>query len=116
MLAPTVLVVDDHAAFRQLVGEMLRSEGFEVVAEACDGAGGIAAARRLHPDLVLLDVQLPDMDGFDVARALAGGPSVVLTSSHPSSDFATDIGASGALGFISKDELTGAALHRLLRD
>ena len=117
MRAPTVLIVDDHDTFRMLARDLLCTEGFDVVAEASDGASGIEAARRVRPDVVLLDVQLPDMDGFAVARELAldeQPPPIVLTSSRSRSDYGPQVGSSGALGFIPKDELSGAGLLALL--
>jgi DNA-binding NarL/FixJ family response regulator len=96
----------------------LESEGFDVVGEAPDGLSAIAAAGELHPDLVLLDVNLPDLDGFDVAARITsvlGAPAVVLTSSRDSSDFGPLVHRSGARGFIPKGELSGAALTELIR-
>ena len=72
MMATTVLIVDDHTAFRSRARRMLEADGFEVVGEAGDGASGVAAARRLEPDVVLLDLQLPDTTGFAVAQELSG--------------------------------------------
>ena len=115
---PTVLIVDDHPSFRASAHALLEAEGFEVVGEAEDGASAVAAAGRLHPDVVLLDVQLPDIDGFEVARQLtANGSStcVVLVSSRDGSDFGPLVEASGACGFVPKSELTGAAISALLR-
>ena len=66
----TVVIADDHPSFRASARAILQSEGFEVVGEAEDGESAIAAARALHPDVLLLDVQLPDMDGFAVCREL----------------------------------------------
>ena len=112
-----VLVVDDHASFRRRASELLNSEGYDVVGEAADGASALALAARLRPELVLLDIQLPDTDGFAVAeRLLARHPElqVVLISSRDRSTYGPLIETSGALGFISKSELTGAALERLL--
>ena len=112
-----VLVVDDHASFRRCASELLVAEGFDVVGEAEDGASAVALAARLKPELVLLDIQLPDTDGFAVAeRLLAGHPGlqVVLVSSRDRSAYGPLIEASGAVGFISKAELTGEALERLL--
>jgi DNA-binding NarL/FixJ family response regulator len=114
---PTVLIVDDHDGFRMLVRALLRAEGFEVIGEAHDGESALEAARRLHPDLVLLDIQLPDIDGFAVAESLAGdedAPPVVLTSSRARSDFGSQIGSSRVLGFVPKDELSGEALQALM--
>jgi DNA-binding NarL/FixJ family response regulator len=117
-MGKTVLIVDDHPSFRASARRMLEADGYEVVGEAEDGGAALAAAQRLRPDLVLLDVRLPDTDGFEVARRLldANGrtPQIVLTSSHDSTDLGDAIGASGARGFIPKAELTGTALAALL--
>jgi DNA-binding NarL/FixJ family response regulator len=113
----TVLIVDDHPSFRASARLLLESEGYEVVGEAVDGSAGLLAAAELEPELVLLDVQLPDMDGFEVARRLTrggGGPAVVLVSSRDGSDFGTLVAESGARGFIAKGDLCGAALTALL--
>ena len=119
LLVPTtVLIVDDHPSFRATARFLLEAEGFEVVGEAADGTSGIRAARDLHPELVLLDVQLPDTDGFAVASALTrngSGPAVVLTSSRDGSDYGALVRASGALGFVPKAELSGDALTSLLQ-
>lgn len=113
---PTVLVVDDHKGFRTRARMLLEAEGYDVVAEAADGAAAIAEARRLRPDIVLLDIQLPDVDGFDVAARITGtegAPAVLLTSSRDWSDSPELIARSGARGFVRKDELSGAALGTL---
>ena len=115
-MAKTVLVVDDHAGFRSRARLLLETEGYEVVGEAADGAGAIAQTARLRPDVVLLDVQLPDVDGFDVAARLTvngDAPAVVLTSSRDWSDSAELISRSGARGFVRKDQLTGQAIEEL---
>jgi two-component system response regulator EvgA len=78
---PTVLVVDDHAAFRRQAARLLEAAGYTVVGEAEDAAGAVRLARELHPDAVMLDVGLPDGSGFDVAEALRDGPEVLLVSS-----------------------------------
>lgn len=112
-----VLIVDDHPSFRATARLLLESEGFEVVGEAADGASGLLAASELAPDLVLLDVQLPDIDGFEVAAQLTAGgdrPAVVLTSSRDESDFGPLVAASGARGFVPKAELCGSVLLALL--
>jgi DNA-binding NarL/FixJ family response regulator len=113
----TVLIVDDHASFRSAARMLLELEGFEVVGEAVDGEDGVRRARELTPDWVLLDVQLPGMNGFEVAAMLTsepGSPSVVLTSSHDSGDFGRLIAGSGARGFIPKAELSGERIAALL--
>jgi DNA-binding NarL/FixJ family response regulator len=113
----TVLIVDDHPSFRASARLMLESEGYDVVGEAADGSAALLAAADLQPELVVLDVQLPDMDGFEVARRLTGGgggPIVVLVSSRDGSDFGPLVAESGARGFIAKGDLCGAALTALL--
>jgi DNA-binding NarL/FixJ family response regulator len=117
-MARTVLIVDDHPGFRTSARRILEADGYQVVGEAPDGRSGIATARALHPDIVLLDVHLPDLDGFEVAAALTDpddAPTVVLTSSRDGRDFNGMIARSGARGFIAKAELSGAALEALLR-
>src|SRR5258705_6676508 len=111
-----VLIVDDHPSFRANARAVLEAEGFEVVGEAEDGESALRAAAELMPQLVLLDVQLPDIDGFEVAARLTkggGGPAVVLVSSRDGSDFGPLVERSGARGFIPKAELSGAALLSL---
>jgi DNA-binding NarL/FixJ family response regulator len=113
----SVLIVDDHDGFRTQVRALLDAAGYEVVGEAGDGSTGVAEAARLAPDLVLLDVQLPDISGFDVARRLrdhGGSPAIVLISSRDRSDYGGRIDASGADGFISKAELSARALRAIL--
>lgn len=112
-----VLVVDDHDAFRASAGRLLAAEGYDVVGEAADGEQAIAAARELSPDVVLLDVQMPGLDGFAVAGRLLqqGAPMIVLTSSRDRADYGPLIEESGARGFIAKSELSGAALAEVLR-
>ena len=113
----TVLVVDDHPSFRRLASRLLQASGFSVVGEARDGASALASAQELRPDVVLLDVLLPDTTGFAVAEALAaddGGPAVVLTSSRSASDFGDALVRSSARGFIAKRDLSGRSLCELL--
>ena len=93
---------------------MLEEEGFRVVGEAGNGVAAIALARDVRPDIVLLDVVLPDLSGFDVADRLAGGPStVVLVSSRDRADFGRRLRDSPAAGFVSKDRLSGRHLREL---
>jgi DNA-binding NarL/FixJ family response regulator len=116
-MAATVLIVDDHGSFRSFAHALLVSDGFDVVGEAEDGASAVAAALRLRPDVVLLDVQLPDTDGFAVAERLArmaDPPQVVLISTREAASFRRRLASAPARGFIAKDELTGDALAALL--
>lgn len=95
---------------------MLECEGFDVVGEAATGGEALTASKLLAPELILLDVQLPDMDGVGIASQLANaasGPAVLLVSSRPRDDLGP-LDDSGALGFIPKDELTAAAIRELL--
>jgi two-component system nitrate/nitrite response regulator NarL len=117
MPPPRVLVVDDHEGFRGVARVLLEGDGLEVVGEAADGAEAVAATERLAPDVVLLDVHLPDVDGFEVSVRLAGlprPPVVVLTSSRPIADLRRRIGESPAAGFVPKHLLSGAAISRLV--
>jgi two-component system response regulator EvgA len=112
----SILIVDDHANFRVQARAVLENEGFDVVGEASDGASGVAAARSLRPDLVLLDISLPDVEGFEVAKTLAldgPPPYVVLTSSRDASAYGQKLTSSRVLGFIAKEELSGAAIRAL---
>jgi CheY-like chemotaxis protein len=113
----TVLIVDDHAGFRSMARALLESGGFVVVGEAADGSTALACAAALRPDLVLLDVQLPDLDGFAVTEQLAQSshaPVIVLTSGRPRSSFERRLANSRARAFIPKAELTSAELEALL--
>jgi DNA-binding NarL/FixJ family response regulator len=105
------IVVDDHPAFRASARRLLELTGYEVVGEASDGASGLALAREQEPELVLLDIALPDMSGFDVAEELAESPSsIVLVSSRDQRDLGRRASESGALGFIPKDRLSEESL------
>ena len=112
-VARTVLIVDDHRGFRVNARRVLEADGYEVVGEAVDGRSALEAIRELRPEIVLLDVRLPDMDGFAVAAELRdsdAAPAVVLTSSHDLEDFGDSVLLSGARGFVPKNELSGAVL------
>lgn len=114
-MATTVLIVDDHAPFRDSARRLLESEGFEVVGEAENGVAALRVAKDVRPDVVLLDIQLPDFDGFEVAdrlRKLEPAPVVILTSSRE--DYRTLIATSSARAFVRKDELSGATLASAL--
>jgi DNA-binding NarL/FixJ family response regulator len=116
-MAKTILIVDDHPSFRVSARRILEDAGYEVVGEASDGHAGLRAARSLRPAVVLLDVQLPDLDGFEVAAQLTTDehpPAVVMTSSRDGSDFGGLVARSGARGFLPKSELSGPALAALL--
>jgi DNA-binding NarL/FixJ family response regulator len=116
-MSRTVLIVDDHEGFRASARRVLEAGGYSVIAEAADGSSGVTAAAESRPDLALVDVQLPDFDGFEVTRRLveAGdAPAIVLISSHERADFGSLVENSGARGFVSKSDLSAAALEALL--
>lgn len=113
----TFLIVDDHVSFRQQARALLESEGLTVIGEADDGLAALHAVRELRPDVVLLDIGLPDMDGFAVADRLAGStapPRVVLISSREASTYGPRLAASPTVGFVQKDDLSAAAIASLL--
>ena len=115
-VALTVLVVDDHPAFRASARRLLELDGISVVGEAATGEEGLLMARELDPDLVLLDVGLPDVSGFEVAERLEDKRAgVVLVSSRSQGDLGPRVRKSGALGFISKERLSGDAILALVR-
>jgi CheY-like chemotaxis protein len=111
-----VLIVDDHEPFRAIARELLESAGYVVSGEAADAADALAAVAVEVPDAVLLDVQLPDRDGFFVATELTaeGGPAVVLISSREADDYGRRVQACGARGFIPKSRLSAAAFAALV--
>ena len=113
----TVLIVDDHLPFRAVARELLERAGYVVCGEAADAAQALDAIASDAPDAVLLDVQLPDRDGFMVAAEIAGanGPAVVLVSSREADDYGQRVEACGARGFISKSKLSAAAFAALLK-
>jgi DNA-binding NarL/FixJ family response regulator len=113
----SVLIVDDHPGFRAQARALLVAAGYEVVGEAADGESGVRVARDLSPDVVLLDVQLPGITGFEVVRLIAGDPdppAIILISSRDASDYGRRIERSGALGFICKADLSAGSLAAVL--
>jgi DNA-binding NarL/FixJ family response regulator len=114
----SVLIVDDHAGFRASARAILEADGFKVVGEAANGMEATEAIERLGPEIVVLDVQLPDMTGFDVCeRCLPGGrsvPAIVLVSSRDAEEYGHLIVESGARGFVAKADLSGEAVLELL--
>jgi DNA-binding NarL/FixJ family response regulator len=116
-MAMTLMIVDDHRSFRDAARRVLESAGFEIVGEAVDGESALEAIPDLRPDVVLLDVQLPGIDGFEVAsRLTANGnaPAIVMTSSREGADFGPLVEQSGACGFIHKADLSGPAICSVL--
>jgi DNA-binding NarL/FixJ family response regulator len=116
-MRPTVLIVDDHVAFRASARALLEAEGFHVVGEAADAAGAVEAVAVLRPEIVLLDIQLPDLDGLVVAEQLAGAedsPVVVLISSRDAAAYGPRLHQTPARGFIPKSGLSGEALAALI--
>ena len=118
-MPPTVLIVDDHPSFRSLARAILEAEGFDVIGEAADATSALELAGRLDPEVILLDIALPDGDGIELTGRLCRqdrrGPTVVLVSSRDRSDYGSSLETCGAAGFIPKDELSGTALSQLLR-
>jgi len=113
----TLMIVDDHRSFRDAARRVLESAGFEVIGEAADGESALDAIAELRPDVVLLDVQLPGIDGFEVAaRLTANGstPAIVMTSSREGADFGPLVEQSGARGFVHKADLSGTAISAVL--
>jgi DNA-binding NarL/FixJ family response regulator len=113
----TVLIVDDHADFRAVARALLERAGLAVVGEAATGSEAIAAAGRLEPEIVLLDIQLPDQDGFAVAERLAAQSAscaVVLISGREASAFGPRLARAPARGFIPKRALSGEAVVSLV--
>jgi DNA-binding NarL/FixJ family response regulator len=113
----TLVIVDDHAVFRSIAREKLEADGIKVLGEAGDGRSGLDTIAALRPTIVLVDIHLPDIDGFAVARLIAGlsdPPVVVLISSRSGANLTRRSAESGAAGFIAKENLSGAAVRILL--
>ena len=112
----TILIVDDHAGFRRAARALLTAEGFHVVGEAPDGRSALSEAGRLRPEVVLLDIQLPDLDGFAVAAALAATehpPLVILVSSRDGASYDPQLTEANVAGFLPKGSMTGAAIRAI---
>jgi two-component system, chemotaxis family, chemotaxis protein CheY len=117
LVGHSVFVVDDHVGFRESVRRLLEMEGYTVVGEADDGCSALPRVQQLRPQIALVDVHLPDIDGVELAsrlRQLAHPPIVILTSSHDGGDLRPVIASSGACGFVPKSELSREAIERLL--
>ncbi len=113
----TFLIVDDHASFRRQARALLEAGGHSVVGEAANGLAAVAAAADLRPDAILLDVSLPDIDGFEVARRVrAEEPAarVILTSSRDATAYGPRLECAPAVGFVTKEELSGSVIDALL--
>lgn len=116
-VARTIVIVDDHADFRAHATELLDAAGYEVVGSCPDGRSALTAIAELRPDVVLLDVQLPDIDGFGVIEQVDGrvdGPIVVLISTRDAADYGARVARSGAAGFISKEDLSARSLAQVV--
>jgi DNA-binding NarL/FixJ family response regulator len=117
-VAVKVLIVDDHDGFRRQAHSLLEAAGYDVVGEAEDGKSAVVAVVELHPDVIVIDVQLPDTSGFDVSRLIhrdREAPVVILVSSREASDYGGRITSSGAQGFLSKSELSADAIAKIIQ-
>jgi DNA-binding NarL/FixJ family response regulator len=113
----TILIVDDDARFRAQARDVLAADGFVVIGEAIDGASGLEAAQSLRPDFVLVDIGLPDIEGFEVARVLAVDgppPLIVLTSSRDARAYGRRLTNGDSLGFVPKERISGASIRALV--
>lgn len=116
-MGTSLLIVDDHQAFRDFAGSLLDAAGFEVMDGVADGEAALKQVARLRPDVVLVDVELPGIDGFEVAARLSrrdAPPQIVLTSSRAAADFGDQLQRAPVRGFIPKRELSAAALTALV--
>lgn len=116
-MSETVVIVDDNDAFRAQARVLLTYDGYDVIGEAGNGTSGLETLRRLQPNIALLDAQLPDIDGFSVARGVRDDvrpTAVVIISTRDATDYGSAVSACGARGFIAKSELCGDALRAVL--
>ncbi len=114
-----VFIVDDHEGFRRAATTLLTTSGFEVVGSAADGESTIGAVAESRPDLVLVDLQLPGIDGVEVAEALGrleSAPDVIIISSRDDAGHEPRVRSVASKGFIAKRNLDAAAIHDLLAD
>ena len=116
--AITCLIVDDSPEFLQAAGQLLADDGITVVGFAATSDQAVNATLALAPDVALVDIDLGAESGFDVAQRLArlpnGGPSVILISAESGTELSELLDGSGALGFVSKTDLSGDAIGKLL--
>lgn len=118
-MGASIVIVDDHAGFRAQAALLLEAAGYEVVGSCADGRSALAVISKVRPDLVLLDVQLPDIDGFGLITQLGvghDGPTIVLISSREAVDYGVRVRRCGAAGFITKAELSAQSLTRIVGD
>lgn len=114
-MAVSLLIVDDHAKFREVAVAMFTAAGFDVVGAVGSVADALTEARRTRPDAAIVDIRLPDGEGFDLVAPLRGhGAVVVLTSSRLAADYGDRVVESGADAFITKDQLSGTGLRAIV--
>jgi len=116
-MAREAVIVDDHSGFRRQARWLLEQVGYRVVGEAASGSEALSKVRQLKPDLVMLDIQLPDLDGFAVAKSLTAdspSPAVILVSTRDAADYGIRLTTCGAVGFIAKADLSADSLLNLL--
>lgn len=115
------LIVDDNASFLEAARAVLEGQGIAVVGVATTAAQGLRLSKALHPDVVLVDIDLGPDSGLELVRKLVDGAEpaarsdVILTSAYPEEDFADLIAESAAIGFVAKSDLSAVAIQQLLR-